>query len=133
GLGGLAPGLPLLPCADLAARPDLRREWVTTTRGRLPGPLAGSVGRRGQVRWCLLHPHLLDLREPTTARDPRSRHRNPSLLPRWGARQALCSRRALPSAQPRTEHGAPRAAQHVEPERAARAPKRGPESPPPAG
>src|SRR5207302_869617 len=55
---------------------------ATTTRGRLSGPLAGSVGRGGQVRWCLLHPHLLDLRGPTTARDPRSRHRNPSLLPR---------------------------------------------------
>jgi hypothetical protein len=56
----------------------------TAIRGRRSGPLAGSVGRGYQVRWCHLHSHLLDLRGPTTVRDTRSHHRNSSVLPRSG-------------------------------------------------
>src|SRR5205814_10163570 len=80
----LAHDIPPVHRADSTAPPGLRRDWVaTTTRGRHSKPLAGSVWRDYQVRWCYFHPHLQELSEATTVREHCSRDRNSSLLP-WG-------------------------------------------------
>src|SRR5262245_44782735 len=89
---------------------------LITTSGRRSKPLAGSVWRGYQVRWCLLHPHLLDLREPTTARNTKSRRRTSAVPPPRGRVKGLEAAAQLSAAQARIEHVAERVTEHVEPE-----------------
>src|SRR5438093_2710819 len=110
----LAHGIPCSVCADRAALPGLRRERLYLLAGRRSEPLAGPEGRSDQVRWCHLHPHLLELSGPSTVGDLGrvtviplySAPRNSSRAPRNSSRPSSGAHRAPRSLGSRTSRSA---------------------------